>query len=470
MPLTLYPPTTEAGAAEETRGPEAERSPGLREELLDPAAWQEGLEQYARAMHLAVALVDADGRLLSPCLNAQPLWALLRSQKPAGAGECPFAVAPLKPCTCVADALQKGTVVRVRDRAGLVHFAVPLALGEEKLGALVAGQVFDHYPEQLVLEHVAKTLGVSQAQIWQIARRQPPVSSSQLRVYEDLLATLGRTFLQSRYHTLLDASRLDLLRRAEETLRGANNELTKRVAERTAALQESQKKAIQTERLAAVGQMVAGLAHESRNALQRIQAGLTRLSFRLQDQPESLGLVDNIQKAQDDLHCLFEEVRDYAAPIRVEPRSCNLAAIWQEAWADLGPVREGRQAELRAETAGTDLHCVASPFHLKQVFRNLFQNTLAAAPDPVQIVIRCSKAALNGNQAVRIALCDNGPGFSEEERQKAFEPFFTTKTKGTGLGLAICKRIIEAHGGRIEVGTDGTSGAEVVVTLPRRTP
>jgi signal transduction histidine kinase len=470
MPLTLYPQTTELGGGQWVDGSEVALSPALREELLDPAAWQEGLEQYARAMHLAVALVGADGRLLGPGLNPQPLWSLLRSLQPAQAGQCPFAVAPLEPCTCVADALTKGTVVRARDRAGLVHFAVPLALGGEKLGALVAGQVFGQYPEQLVLERMARMLGLSPAKVWETARRQPPVSPSMLRVYEDLLGTLGRTFLQSRYHTLLDASRLELLRRAEEALRRANNELERRVEERTAALQEALKRAIQAERLAAVGQMVTGLAHESRNALQRIQAGLTRLGFRLQDQPDALHLMDKIQKAQDDLHCLFEEVREYAAPIHLELRPCNLGAVWQEAWADLGPLREGREAELREETAGTELQCLASPFHVKQVFRNLFHNALSAARDPVRIVIRCGEAEVEGQKAVRVSVCDNGSGFSGEQRKKAFEPFFTTKVKGTGLGLAICKRIVEAHGGRIEVGTGNAPGAEIIVTLPRRMP
>jgi signal transduction histidine kinase len=463
MPLTLYPQTTEAG------GLDVELSPALRQELLDPAAWQEGLERYARAMRLGVALVGVDGRLLGPCLNAQPLWALLRGRQPMAAGECPFAVAPLQPCTCVADALQRGDMIRARDRPGLIHFTVPLALRGERLGALIAGQVFDQYPEQLLLEHVANKLGLSPAKVWEKARREHPVSRSMLRVYEDLLVTLGHTFLQNRYHMLREAFRVAQLRQADEALRRVNDELERRVEERTAALREAQRQALQAERLAAIGQTVAGLTHESRNALQRIQAGLGRLGFRLQDQPEALSLVGNIQKAQDDLRCLFEEVREYAAPIRLGPRPCNPAEVWREAWADLEPDRDGREAELLEEAADTALPCVASPFHLKQVFRNLLHNSLTAARDPVRIVIRCAAAEIEGQEGVRFSVRDNGPGFAGHEPEKVFEPFFTTKAKGTGLGLAICKRIVEAHGGRIEVGPGGGPGAEVVVTLPRRT-
>jgi signal transduction histidine kinase len=416
-------------------------------------------------MHLAVALVDADGRPLGLCLNPQPLWSLLRAGRPAGAGECPFALAPLKPCTCVADALHKGGVVRARDRTGLVHFTVPLLLGGHKLGALVAGQVFDRYPEQLPLEQVAKKLGLSPTRVWEKARLEHPVSPTMLDVYEELLATLSQTFLQSRYHTLQEASRLAQLRRAEEALRQANSELERRVQERTADLLEAQKKALQAERLAAIGQMVTGLAHESRNALQRADACAERLRWRLQDQPEALDLLARIRQAQDDLRRLFDDVREYAAPIRLEPEVCDLAEVWREAWADLAPLRLGREAELREETGGEPWRCVASPFHLKQVFRNLLDNALSAAGGPVRIVIRASAAELAGGQAVRVAVRDSGPGFSAEQRQRVFEPFYTTKVRGTGLGLAICKRIVEAHGGRIELGAAGP-GAEVVLTLP----
>jgi PAS domain S-box-containing protein len=229
--------------------------------------------------------------------------------------------------------------------------------------------------------------------------------------------------------------------------------------------QEAQQRALQVERLAAIGQMVAGLAHESRNALQRSQSCLTILAYRLQGQPEMLNLLNRVQKAQDDLHQLFEEVREYAGPLHLETRVVNLTEVWWEAWADLGA--ETRGAELHEEGDGTDLRCPASPFHLKQVFRNLFENALGVAPPPVRVIIRWGAAQLGGQEAVRVAVCDNGPGFPAEQRPKAFEPFFTTKVHGTGLGLAICKRIVDAHGGRIEVGASAGSGAEILITLPR---
>ena len=104
------------------------------------------------------------------------------------------------------------------------------------------------------------------------------------------------------------------------------------MVERTAELVQAQQRILQAERLAAIGQTVAGLAHESRNALQNVRACLVRLGWRLQQQPEALELVGEIQKAQDVLQRLFEDVRGYAAPIHLDLRPCNLAQVWQEAW------------------------------------------------------------------------------------------------------------------------------------------
>ena len=113
------------------------------------------------------------------------------------------------------------------------------------------------------------------------------------------------------------------------------------------------------------------------------------------------------------------------------------------------------------------LVCPVDPFRLEQVFRNILENALAACPSPVAVVVRCAETALDGRPALCVAVRDNGPGMTAEQRRRIFEPFFTTKTKGTGLGMAIAKRIIEAHGGQIAVGTGPAPGAEIVLTLPR---
>jgi PAS domain S-box-containing protein len=239
-------------------------------------------------------------------------------------------------------------------------------------------------------------------------------------------------------------------------------------------LKNAQERTLQAERLAAIGQMVTGLAHESGNALARSQACLEMLALELQDRPEALALVGRAQRAQDHLQQLYDEVRNYAAPLKLERETCRLSGIWRQAWSNLAVRRQGREARLIERCADVDLRCAADAFRLEQVFRNIFENALAAAQDPVAVTIDCSQAWIEGQPAIRVAIRDNGPGLNAEQQRRIFEPFYTTKTKGTGLGMAIAKRIIDAHGGRISVTSapDPSScpeherGAEILITLP----
>jgi PAS domain S-box-containing protein len=244
------------------------------------------------------------------------------------------------------------------------------------------------------------------------------------------------------------------------------------------ALKQAQERTLQAERLAAIGQMVAGLAHESGNALARSQACLEMLGLEIRDRPEALELVARVQKAQDHLQQLYDEVRNYAAPLKLEREPWGVDTVWRQAWANLAVRRQGRQATLHEECGGIRPRCAIDPFRLEQVFRNILENALAACPDPVSVTISCAEAELEGRPALRVSVCDNGPGLSGEQRQRIFEPFYTTKTKGTGLGMAIAQRIVEAHGGHIVVGDSSVGGvpppnprpgpgAEILITLPR---
>jgi signal transduction histidine kinase len=229
----------------------------------------------------------------------------------------------------------------------------------------------------------------------------------------------------------------------------------------------AEEKLVEAERLAAIGQMMTGLAHESGNALARSQSCLEMLAWEVEDRPEALALIQRIQKAQDDLRQLYEEVRGYAAPMKLEREAWDVAGVWRQAWQNLAVSRRGRDATLLEQTGGTALVCPADPFRLDQVFRNIFENSLAACADPVRIVIRAEDTELDGRPALCISVQDNGPGLNAEQKKNIFEPFFTTKTKGTGLGMAIALRIVEAHGGVIGVGPALGGGAEIRITLPR---
>lgn len=227
-----------------------------------------------------------------------------------------------------------------------------------------------------------------------------------------------------------------------------------------------QQRELQTQRLAAIGEAMTGLAHESRNALQRSQAGLEMLAKRIKDRPDAEAILAEIQQSQRHLHRLYEEVRGYAIPIRPEREPCDLGELVHDVWDQLSVARVGRDDQLVDRRNGQSLVCSVDHFSIGQVVRNVLENSLGAA-DPAIVTVAYEPAEFAGEPALRLRFHDNGPGLDAQQLQRVFEPFFTTKSRGTGLGMAISKRIVEAHGGSIDVRNSASGGAEVLITLPR---
>lgn len=223
----------------------------------------------------------------------------------------------------------------------------------------------------------------------------------------------------------------------------------------------------QDERLAAIGQMITGLAHEARNALQRMRASTESLEIELEGQQAYQQDLSRLSVAQDDLTRLFTEVQNYASPIVLEKENIKLSQVISQAWESLSRERQGRSCDLSVNISMGHNSGYYDPFRLQQLFRNFFENSLAACPEPVTLTISALSAMLDDHPAVELIVRDNGPGLSESARAHVFEPFFTTKSKGTGLGMAIASRIVEAHGGRLSLGPVGSSGADFRVILPR---
>lgn len=221
----------------------------------------------------------------------------------------------------------------------------------------------------------------------------------------------------------------------------------------------------QTERLAAIGQMVTGLAHESRNLLQRSHACLEALRLDISDRPDALKQAQRIQSALDQLHRLYEEVRNYAAPIKLELGDFDLIKLIQQSWQQLEPKWRDRDAHFEIQSDRTVPHRVKADLHrLDQVFTNIFQNAIDACGRSVNVT--CEVSLTPSSKHWEVAIRDNGPGIPDDVAARVFEPFFTTKAQGTGLGMAICHRIVEAHGGSISVGTSPAGGAEFRLQIP----
>lgn len=247
-----------------------------------------------------------------------------------------------------------------------------------------------------------------------------------------------------------------------------------RVVERSQHLKkikEAQERLVQNERLAAIGQMVAGLAHESRNSLQRSHACLANLAIDVRDMPESLELVNKIQKALDSLNALLDEVRNYSAPIVLEKSPTDLESLIHETWNQITAANPDTKINFDCSLHDEFPKAISLDRHrFGQVFWNLLENARIACcsgEGTKQITVDFGFEEGSNNLLIRVS--DSGTGIDEDNLSEIFEPFFTTKTKGTGLGLAICRRIIQAHDGEISVSNAPGSGAVFSIVLPTPT-
>ena len=231
-------------------------------------------------------------------------------------------------------------------------------------------------------------------------------------------------------------------------------------------LQDAQRQVVQSERLAAIGQMVTGLAHESRNALQRARGCLDLLELDLADQSEQLDLLKRIRRSLSDLQRNYEEVRNYAAPITLDLAEVDVIAIIHAAFDDLRVEFDGLDHQLRVDAPAKLSHLRADRHRLSQAFRNVLENAIAAANGPAQIDVSCRTESRGSETWLEVVVRDQGMGMNEETVARIFEPFHTTKQSGTGLGMAICKRIVDAHQGEIGAKSELGQGATITISLP----
>jgi signal transduction histidine kinase len=229
-------------------------------------------------------------------------------------------------------------------------------------------------------------------------------------------------------------------------------------------LREARNKLIQAERLAAIGQMVSGIAHESRNFLQKISASVETLqALPCNADPDVVAELNVIARSSDGLKRLLDDLREYAAPIQLDRSRRDLTAIWRAAWTSAAAAHPEAEATLSEELQAKNCWSSVDGFRLEQVFRNLFENAIVAGSGPVRVTV----CACDGSpKSLKISVSDNGSGLAVTPATRVFEPFFTTKTRGTGLGLSIVRRIVEAHGGTITARNLPEKGAAFDLEIP----
>jgi len=217
------------------------------------------------------------------------------------------------------------------------------------------------------------------------------------------------------------------------------------------------------ERMATVGQLAAGVAHEIRNPMAAISGSIELLRHSAQTSDDDRALMTIVHREVQRLNVLIGDLLDYANPRPKQTVDFDLGSLVQET------VQVARGDQNFADvvlTAAVDepLPIHADPAKLRQVVWNLVRNAADAASTGGKHV---RVEAHQTTASAEISVTDDGPGIPDHLVTRIFDPFVTTKQKGTGLGLATCHAIVAEHGGRIDVETAVGKGTKMVVTIPR---
>ena len=234
------------------------------------------------------------------------------------------------------------------------------------------------------------------------------------------------------------------------------------------------------DRMASLGVLSAGIAHEIRNPLAGIKAMAQSLEDELKDDPGKLEYIARILRQVNRLEKLLKAFFSYARPVRPDPKQCSIKKVINEVF----PLIQTRFKEkrIKVETVyAEDLSDVfIDPNQIQQVFLNLFINAIDAMPDGGVLTIHARNALdtqpildrrkripnLLSDKFIRISISDTGVGIKPEALELIFNPFFTTKSQGTGLGLSIVYQIIREHGGQIDVESTPGKGTTFHIYLP----
>ncbi|MEW6754481.1 MAG: ATP-binding protein [Candidatus Latescibacterota bacterium] len=221
-----------------------------------------------------------------------------------------------------------------------------------------------------------------------------------------------------------------------------------------------------TERLATVGQLAAGAAHEIRNPLTGIRSTIQYLRRDYEHDEARRELVDELLAEVDRINQIIAGLLSFARPAAPSLEEVGVAEVLAQAANLLETTARKARVEVALDVPPDGCRLQADPAQLKQVFLNLFLNAVQAMPEGGRLVVRLQPLG----EGCRVDVTDTGIGMAPEDLERIFDPFFTTKEEGTGLGLAICHGIVSRHGGLIDVHSTPGCGTRVTVRLPGRVP
>ena len=224
---------------------------------------------------------------------------------------------------------------------------------------------------------------------------------------------------------------------------------------------------ILSERLAVVGELIAGVAHEVRNPLFGITATLSALARRLEDRETVKPFLDVVMTEVDHLNHLMEQLLEHGRPIRLG-EVADITGLIQEVLGEFGIQAREKNVDVTFACGDGVPGLRRDRRKMHGVFANLLDNALqhTAPGGRVAVVVESKTGADRKPSAVRIQFSDTGAGITPENLPKVFAPFFTTRAAGTGLGLAIVRKTIYDHGGSIAVRSEVGKGTSFVIDLP----
>jgi two-component system sensor histidine kinase HydH len=206
--------------------------------------------------------------------------------------------------------------------------------------------------------------------------------------------------------------------------------------------------------------MAAVVAHEVKNPLAGIRGALQVISSRMPPEQRDRAVMGDIIARLDGLNSVVEDLLVFARPRELRTEPVDLSALLSNT-IDLIR-RDPIFATIDVLVEGSSGRVEADPAQLQLVFQNVLINAAQAMNGRGEVTVTI--ASPDGQ--CRVSIADAGPGMPPEVREHAFEPFFTTKSRGTGLGLPLAKRIVDAHGGEIQIDTPPTGGTVITLLLP----
>ena len=240
-------------------------------------------------------------------------------------------------------------------------------------------------------------------------------------------------------------------------------ELERRVEKRTRELHETQARLLHAEKLAELGQLAAGIAHEINNPLHVLQACTEYMSSQLPAGDPLLELLEPMQNSLQNIAYLATQLRDFSRPASSERKRVDINQVLSQVLRLANKELMRNQVTVVEHFSPVPPITIADARQLEQVFLNLILNARDAMPQGGQLTIETSV----GSTTISVQFRDTGVGIATENLDRVFEPYFTTKSEGgTGLGLAICQQIIAQHEGQIRVTSELGRGTVFTVQLP----